>query len=97
MEFRRSLVWHSAAHSTKIKLQTSAWGFKKPTTENLSKAVPATLQTQACTLNNEGNFTTPDEYRKELHICPYCLVSAKRQCAHQQRFCGRKMYDGAKY
>ena len=49
MQFRRSLVWHSVARGTKVKQLPSARGFKKPTMENLSKVVPATLQTWSCT------------------------------------------------
>ena len=95
MEIRKSLVWHSAGHGTKVKQQPSAGGFKKPTRETLSKVVPATPQTRACIPYNDGKCTIPDEHPKVLHICSYCLVAAKRQCAHQERFCQRKMYESA--
>ena len=97
MEFKRSLVWHLATRGMKIKLQPSAGDFTKPTRENLRKVVSAIMQTcKACTLYNERKSTTPDEHPKELHIYSYCLVAAKRQCAHHKRFCRRKTYDGAK-
>ena len=67
MEFGRPLVWHSAACSRKVKQEPSAGVFKKPTRENLSKVVPATLQTWAC-ITYEGKCITPDVHPKEMHI-----------------------------
>ena len=95
MEFRRALVWHSAAHGTKVMQHPSVWGFKKPIKENLGKVMSATPQTQACTSYNEGKCTTPDENPRKLHMCSDCLVMAKRQCAHHERFCRMKTYTSA--
>ena len=83
MEFRGSLVWHSAFHGSKAKQQPTARSYKKPTRETLNNVVLPTPQTCACTHTfNYGKCTTQDEHPKELHICSYYLVVAKRQCAH---------------
>ena len=51
----------AAVCGTKTKQELSVGSFKKPTSENVSKVVPVTLQIWACTPYNEGKCTTQDE------------------------------------
>ena len=98
LEFWKALMWNKSreVHTTKAcKSFPAANTHQKTGIEATGRPTTAKPGTKACAPYNAGNCNAQAEHPMHLHICAYCLSAAHHQCAHQERFCHRKIDDEA--
>ena len=95
LEFRRALVWNHGHRNKTFEAQPGGNMRQNAGKEAVGRPTTVKRWTKTCLEYNAGKCIAQAEHPTHLHICSYCLSAAGRQCAHQERFGHRQIYDEA--
>ena len=87
LKLHRSLVWHRLAPSSQLSY-TPAIRPQAPTRALRCTAIPGD---QACVAFNQGLCSSNVGHPANLHVCNYCLKTARRLWNHSEVNCSHKL------